>query len=174
MNLQFYPTPANVVECIRFRADLKPFQRVLEPSAGTGRLVNMAVAAGCKVTAIELDWSRAIRLRWHTWRVAEVWRANFLDVHFPPEKRFERVLMNPPFNPNLDVRHVLHAWDSALAEDGLLLAVVTRRFLRAKDGQSARLRHIVEQRGEYHPLPDNRAKGATRRTVLLKLKAPSY
>ena len=174
MNLQFYPTPACVVECIRFRADLKPFQRVLEPSAGTGRLVNMAVAAGCKVTAIELDWNRAIRLRWRTWRAVEVWRADFLDVHFPPEKRFERVLMNPPFNPNLDVCHVLHAWDSALAGGGLLLAVVTPRYQRRKDGQSARLRHIIERHGEVHPLPDNRQHGATRRTVLLKLQAPTY
>lgn len=151
--------------------------RVLEPSAGQGHIAYMASGVyGCAVTAIEIDRIRSAALRY--WpgkpKLADVWTMDFLCVRYPPEQRFERVLMNPPFNPNLDVTHVLHAWDNALAEGGRLLAIITPRFKKRTDAKSARLRKLIADHGFFLNLPDNKSPGATLKTVLVVLDAPSF
>lgn len=173
-HLQYYPTPYDAIDEMMRHASIKPGMRVLEPSAGDGRIVREAVRLGANVLAIELNWGRAAMMRGMLIKPRfDVWCADFLCVRFPPHRKFNRVLMNPPFSP-LDVTHVLHAWDSALAEGGLLLAIITPRFLKSKTAQAARLRRIVGLHGEIYPLPDSLAKGATRKTVLLKLVSPKY
>lgn len=170
--LQFFPTPNSAVPIILEAAGDLLGKRILEPSAGTGALALAAKDFGGQVLAVELDWERALRLR--AVPGLEVWRADFLACYFPPEGRFDLVLMNPPFNPALDVLHVLHAWDSALREGGRLVAVITPRFLRSPSFQATRLRRLVEKHGSVTKLPPNRARGATRDTCLVVLDAPSF
>lgn len=169
--LQFFPTPSAAVPHILDAAGPLKGLRVLEPSAGTGALALAAKDFGADVLAIELDWQRAMHLKQCG---LEVWRADFLACNFKPEQRFARVLMNPPFNPCLDVQHVLHAWDCALAEGGRLVAVITPRFQRSPSFQAARLRRLVDKHGAVKKLPPDRAPGATRDTCLVVLDAPTF
>lgn len=123
-NFGFFPTPEHVAELLISEAALyrrhgeSPLE-VLEPSAGTGNLARKAVEKGAKVTAIEIQPELVVKLRdegFHTIC------ANFLNVE--PERTFDRVLMNPPFDRGRDIDHVHHAL-KFLRPGGLLLAVMS-------------------------------------------------
>lgn len=104
-DLQYYPTPAAVVE--RVLADMSyrlPGQRVLEPSCGCGRFLDALRAAGADVVGCEVDSLRAAMCEAKGHRVM---RTNFLETVPTPD--FDRVVMNPPFYGRHYAKHVRHA-----------------------------------------------------------------
>ncbi|MDF3904681.1 DUF4942 domain-containing protein [Paracoccus sp. AS002] len=104
-DLQYYPTPAAVVE--RVLADLvyrMPGQRVLEPSCGCGRFMDALRAAGADVIGCEVDPVRAAMCEAKGHRVM---RMNFLET--APTADFDQVVMNPPFYGRHYAKHVRHA-----------------------------------------------------------------
>ncbi|CAB1371323.1 protein of unknown function (plasmid) [Denitratisoma oestradiolicum] len=75
-------------------ADIEPGMRVLEPSAGTGRILDQ-LPEGCEVVAVEINASLGGRLD-ATRRAVVI--GDFLQC--TPETlwgSFDRILMNPPF-----------------------------------------------------------------------------
>ena len=116
-DLQYYPTPAAVVE--RVLADLRlDGQRVLEPSCGCGRFLDALRAAGADVVGCEVDSLRAAdcAIKGH-----RVWNANFLETVPTPD--FDRVVMNPPFSGRHYAKHVRHAL-KFLKPGGTLTAIL--------------------------------------------------
>ncbi|MFG1371510.1 DUF4942 domain-containing protein [Xanthobacter oligotrophicus] len=103
-DLQYYPTPAKVVERVLGDLYIKPGDRVLEPSCGCGRFLDALRARGARVLGIEVDPSRAAgcRTRGHN-----VLTANFLETE--PTGDFDHVVMNPPFYGRHYAKHVEHA-----------------------------------------------------------------
>ncbi|REF72372.1 DUF4942 domain-containing protein [Paracoccus versutus] len=104
-DLQYYPTPAAVVD--RVLADLRyrmPGQRVLEPSCGCGRFMDALRAAGADVIGCEVDPVRAALCEAKGHRVM---RMNFLET--VPTADFDQVVMNPPFYGLHYAKHVRHA-----------------------------------------------------------------
>lgn len=124
-DLAFYPTPDKVIDVmlrdLRFDHD----SVVLEPSAGTGNIVNRVLALGARVTAVEVDAGRVATLRAsrpisNPARFCVV-HANFLTMG--PTPTYTHVAMNPPFAGTHWMDHVRHAFDF-LAPGGILVAVV--------------------------------------------------
>lgn len=103
-DLQYYPTPTEVVE--RVLADLYGLKgaKVLEPSCGCGRFLDGLRARGAEVFGIEYDASRAAQARA---KGHPVLAANFLEV--VPTRDYDRVVMNPPFYGKHYAKHVNHA-----------------------------------------------------------------
>ena len=58
---QLFPTPPELVDRMVALADIRPGQRVLEPSAGTGRIIDAIrrTAHGYAITAVELNCNMA-------------------------------------------------------------------------------------------------------------------
>lgn len=54
-DIGFFPTPVKLAEYLVELAFVKPGDVVLEPSAGTGRLVDAALAVGARVICVERD-----------------------------------------------------------------------------------------------------------------------
>lgn len=118
-DLQYYPTPAAVVE--RVLADMAyrlPGQRVLEPSCGCGRFLDALRAAGAEVVGCEVDPVRAAMCEAKGHRVM---RMNFLET--VPDASFDRVVMNPPFYGRHYAKHVRHAL-RFLRSGGTLTAIL--------------------------------------------------
>lgn len=117
-DLQYYPTPAAVVDSIL--SDLYPIkgQRVLEPSCGCGRFMDALRKAGANVLGIEVDPRRAAEARAKGHRVH---LANFLET--APSADYDRVVMNPPFYGKHYAKHVDHAF-KFLKPDGVLTAIL--------------------------------------------------
>jgi predicted RNA methylase len=127
-NLGYFPTPdaaADTVieESFLYRADGEPALTVLEPSAGDGALASRAVLKGCIVDCVELHSARAAGLR-VAGLYRGVWNMNFLDMKPDPARLYDRVVMNPPFDRERDIDHVLHAMEF-LKPDGILISVMS-------------------------------------------------
>lgn len=98
---QFFETPAPLAERLVELADVRPGDRVLEPSAGGGRIVDAIIAAGGIPSVCELHDGRREAL---AARGLEVLGADFLCVERQP---FDAVVANPPFTRGSDVHHVI-------------------------------------------------------------------
>jgi hypothetical protein len=117
-DLQYYPTPAKVVEQAIADLYIKPGQTALEPSCGCGRIMDALRKSGATTTGIEYHAGRAseCRAKGHSVMVA-----NFLEV--APDPRFDFVVMNPPFYGKHYAKHVEHA-KRFLKPGGQLIAIL--------------------------------------------------
>ena len=110
---QLFPTPPALARRMVELADVQPGHRVLEPSAGTGRLLQ-ALPPGCDVTAVEINTTLARQINARC--------ADFLSLSPADIGPFHRIVMNPPFANAQDIRHILHA-RQFLAPGGALVAL---------------------------------------------------
>lgn len=116
---QLFQTPEPIA---RLMADkLGPQARVLEPSAGLGRLLD-ALPAGTKATAIEQASECTGELFRQNREDVQILQRDFLTVRPEEIGLFDGVLMNPPFHLRADIRHIEHALDF-LKPGGKLVAL---------------------------------------------------
>lgn len=103
-DLQYYPTPADVVERVLGYLHGLEGAHVLEPSCGCGRIMDGLRARGARVVGFEVHPGRAdeARAKGHP-----VHTCNFLDT--APEPIYDLVVMNPPFYGKHYIKHVEHA-----------------------------------------------------------------
>lgn len=162
---QLFPTPTDLAARMVELADIEPGMRVLEPSAGTGRILEQ-LPEGCEVVAVEINASLGGRLD-ATRRAVVI--GDFLQC--TPETlwgSFDRILMNPPFANADDIRHIRHAL-GFLKPGGKLVAICANG-----PRQNAQLRPLVEQHGgEWEDLPPDTfaASGTAVNTALFTLTA---
>lgn len=139
---QFFPTPPAVVDRLLELAGLEAGMEVLEPSAGIGAIASAVAAQGGVVDCLERDPGYAAALT-EAGVARAVWVTDFLSV--PPEPRYDRVVMNPPFTKGADIAHVLHAL-RFLKPSGLLVSVMSWA-VTYQGGPVAGFRALVEQHG---------------------------
>lgn len=117
----YFPTPATLAERVVQRAEIQPGMLVLEPSAGQGALAEPAarIAGLSNVHCHELLDANCEVLAAKGFPVQ---RGDFLTV--TPQPVYHRIAMNPPFERQQDIDHVLHAW-ACLAPGGRLVSIVS-------------------------------------------------
>lgn len=118
---QLFPTPPGLVLRMVELADIWCVQRILEPSAGTGAILERIVGKTSQsVVAVEINSSLAEQLR-NRWPGIDTRCADFLACNGDLGK-FDRILMNPPFASGQDIKHILHAI-TFLKPGGRLVAI---------------------------------------------------
>ncbi|GHJ34269.1 lambda phage type II DNA modification methyltransferase [Streptomyces hygroscopicus subsp. sporocinereus] len=169
----YFPTPASVVEQLINLADLSPGMDVLEPSAGRGAIALPIAKLGVFVECVELQEDNARHiLDADAPGILGVTIGDFLTCDSNPE--FDRIVMNPPFARQSDIRHVLHALDF-LKPGGLLVAVMSAG-VTFRSGRAEKFRNLVADRGgSIDPLPEGAFKesGTDVRTVIAVIPAPA-
>ncbi len=121
---------------------------VLEPSGGQGAIVKELIEAGASgVTSVEIDPEAFMELQ-GTMAPKGVelsfYNEDFLQSKFRPGD-FDRVVMNPPFTNNQDVKHVAHAL-TFLREGGILVAIMWPNTHRRQFTELvASYRHTIEE-----------------------------
>lgn len=109
----FFPTPVKIVDKMIEIAGLKPDSIMLESSAGTGRILDEArkiINSLDNFVVIELNESRQQVLKSKGYHVD--FEGTFEDSLKDPEilkklKRCDKVVINPPFKNDMDVKHLL-------------------------------------------------------------------
>ncbi len=152
----FTPTDlaARMVEAIGLREGM----RVLEPSAGNGRLIDAIIGAGvrpCDIYAAEIDPGLRAGLisKFYAAFGAGGLAVDFMTMRGAPV--FDAAVMNPPFSRNQDIAHVLHAL-SLLKPGGRLAAIMSAHFTFANDKPSVEFRALVASLGgTVETLPEN-------------------
>lgn len=153
----FYPTPepavAHVMEMAPLRRrDGEPPLTVLEPSAGTGNLAAACVERGAVVDCIEIQPRLADELRAQR-RYRSVYCADFLALQPGPNRLYDRIVMNPPFDRERDIDHVMHAL-KFLKEGGCLVAVMSAGTEFRETRKSRAFRRLMEEmRADWRDLP---------------------
>jgi hypothetical protein len=160
---QLFQTPAELARRLVSAAGVMPGMRVLEPSAGLGRILD--ALPRCDVVAVEVARTCAAELFRQNREGVTLMQRDFLTCHPGELGRFDRVVMNPPFHMRADIRHILHA-RQFLKAGGRLAALCL-----AGPRQFAALRPIA---ATWEELPDDTfAKEGTRvRTCLLTIHGP--
>lgn len=151
-NYGFFPTPPKAAATAFDHAALKrrgddPLLRVLEPSAGTGNLARLAAMEGHGVDCVEIQEPLANDLRMNP-LYGKIYRADFLSMTPAVTGKYDRVLMNPPFDRERDIDHVVHALEF-LKEDGVLVAIMSAGTEFRETKKAIAFRRIMEKRKGY-------------------------
>ncbi len=161
-DLQYYPTPVEVVDILLRDIYIKDNDIILEPSCGCGRIMDGVRNKQPRATVhgIEYDYDRAniAKSKGH-----KVYIANFLEV--PPDKKYDKVIMNPPFYGKHYAKHIEHAM-KFLKDDGVLFSILPI---------TAQIDHeIIKNMGFRHswrklPIGSFRESGTNINTVILTM-----
>ncbi len=162
---QLFPTPVDVAARMVELAGVAAGSLVLEPSAGTGRLIDAAQDAGARVVAIEHSHALADQLSKRiNGHAVEVHQGDFLTCEPGSFAAFDCVVMNPPFKDAEDVKHIMHA-RRFLKPGGVLVALCANG-----PRQAARLQPLADS-WELLPPGTFAAQGTGVNVVLLTMRA---
>lgn len=162
----YFPTPKALAERVVAEARLMPGQRVLEPGAGKGDIASAIRAAGIEPDVIEINGTLREVLELKGFRVVA---SDFLTY----QETYDRILMNPPFEANQDIRHVRHAFE-LLRPGGRVVAIMGEGAFFRQGREEADFRTWLEEHGgssEKLPpgsfLQSDRSTGVAARLVVL-------
>lgn len=153
----FFPTPPDAIEMMIARADLWEGQRVLEPSAGSGNILDAlrALPYTLSLYAVEQNYDLHKLLELKGYNASH---EDFMSLRPEDIGVFDRILMNPPFSAITgvgyqDIQHVMHAYNF-LKEGGTLVAIVSRAtFTRADKRTNAFREWFYSMKGDFEHLP---------------------
>lgn len=139
-----FDTPLDLAYEVTALAGIEPGMNVLEPSAGIGNLVRAIVAAGGVPHAFEIDDKRRSILEASGLMRFPVASGDFLTLEAAPT--FMRVVMNPPFARQADIKHVLHAYNF-LFPGGRLVAIMSSSVMFRENKLTTDFRAFVAAHG---------------------------
>jgi hypothetical protein len=153
-----FSTPKNIAVKVIEYANIREAMKVLEPSAGVGALLD-EIPENCMVSTCEINYDLYARL------CNKYPKINHVCIDFLAFNVYgwDRIVMNPPFDHGLDVKHILHAQE-LLAPHGRLVAICA-------DGP--RQRQAFADAELYDPLPNGTFKnqGTMVNTAIVILNA---
>lgn len=160
---QLFQTPPALAAMIA--AHLPPSQRILEPSAGLGRILDALPPCG-DVVAVEIAPQCAQVLYAQDRAGVTIRQGDFLTMAPAALGTFDAVAMNPPFTMRADIRHIRHAL-TFLRPGGTLAALCFDTPSR-----ETALRPLCAT-WEKIPAGAFRSEGTNVPTVLLTIKQPN-
>jgi hypothetical protein len=146
-----FPTPRPIIRRMLELAGIQPGHTVLEPSAGKGDILDMLQAEfDGQVTVSAIEINRTLQ---------EVLEAKGHDAQFVDflehQGRYDRIVMNPPFEAGADMEHVRRAFE-CLAPGGRLVSVMSEGpFFRSGRQAEAFRAWLDEVGGASEQLPED-------------------
>ncbi len=165
----FFETPDDLADRIIATAQIAPHHNVLEPSAGGGQLSKRATVPTSDVDVIELQEDLHDALM-RSGEYRNTTHGDFLELNVD---QYDRIVMNPPFGRQADIKHVTKAI-SLLRPDGRLVAVMSAGVTFRENRATTEFRDLVDAHGgKFEDLPSGsfKASGTAVETVLLTLEA---
>ncbi len=173
----YFPTPRPLAEMLIALADVRAEHLVLEPSAGRGAIADLLaqVVPAERLYLVERDPTHHQALERAGYRPPQLICDDFLTTTVLPE-RFDRIVMNPPFEQKQDVAHVMHAYE-LLAPGGRLAAITGAGVAFRSDKCTRALRELIE-RSDGGSITENppdafKASGTSAHTLTLSLTKPA-
>lgn len=137
--------------------ELEEGMSVLEPSAGVGHLADAAAAVVGKenVTTNEFAFGLNEFLKEKGYQGTQ---GDFLALE--PEPKHDRVLMNPPFSKDQEIKHIEHAY-KFLKPGGRLVAVTSSMAGNRSNKTNVAFKEWMDEVGAFEvPLPEGAFKDA--------------
>lgn len=147
VGFDFFPTPSSVAELMVDEAGITKGMDVLEPSAGNGNIADAVKNADVIPDVIELssELSKILEAKGYP-----VVGSDFMSYN---EKKYDRIVMNPPFSNGADGDHVMHAY-KLLKPGGRIVAIVGEGTFIRSDKKAVNFREWLDQvNGSEEKLP---------------------
>lgn len=149
----YFPTPPDVAARVLELANLKPWMRVLETSAGSGHLADLITKnyPGIELDCCEVSFRlcKLLKLKGH-----KIYAENFLTSVDPACSSWDAIVQNPPFENLQDIDFVRHAY-ACLKQDGKLTSIMSVSWTFRQDKKAVEFRDWVKQvDGCWEELPD--------------------
>ena len=137
---QYFPTPEDIAVFMVNLADIRKYDRILEPSAGQGAIVDKILGVCDNTNTITLcelmeQNVSVLQKKYNPVKIVMpiTTTADFLAQ--PPTPIFDKIIANPPFTKNQDILHV-HHMELMLKPGGRLVSVTSKHWKFANDKQS--------------------------------------
>jgi hypothetical protein len=150
----FFPTPAELARRMVQEAGIEPGMDVLEPSAGTGNIAEAIRKIGVEPDCFEV--SHALR------EILDLKGFTLIGHDFMDSngKRYDCVIMNPPFSNGQDIEHTRRAY-SILKPNGRVVSIVSEGVFFRQDKKAVAFREWLEEiGGTDEKLPSGTFQGA--------------
>lgn len=148
----FFPTPKPLAKEMVQKADIRQGMTVLEPSAGNGNIADSIREEGTEPDVIE---------PYSTLRgILEQKKHNLIGSDFLEETgKYDRIVMNPPFERGQDMDHVQHAYE-LLKPGGRIVAIMSEGSFGRSDKKATAFREWLEEHnGTDEKLPEGSFTG---------------
>lgn len=133
----FFQTPPSLCRKMVRYADIGIDDRVLEPSAGNGNIADLM--PGCHVIEPAHSLREILELKGH-----HLVASDFLAF----SSRYDRIVMNPPFENGRDMEHVRHAY-GLLERGGRLVAILSPAYTFHRSKAAAAFRDWIADKLEH-------------------------
>jgi predicted RNA methylase len=145
----FFPTPKPVVSEMMTMAGIEEGMSVLEPSAGKGDIADALKEAGTEPAVVEVvpSLQDILKLKGH-----KLVGSDFLEH----AGKYDRIVMNPPFEKGQDIDHVKHAY-KLLNEGGRLVSIMSESPFFRSDKKATEFREWLESVGGTDQKLEDRA-----------------
>lgn len=144
--LQYFPTPKHIVKQLIDLADVRPGDKILEPSAGEGAIAKELIKIGCVVDTCEIHEPFRDTLITMGCRV---YIGDFLE--FSTEKKYDKIIANPPFTRQQDIDHVNHMIDMCR---GRVVSIMSRGVIFRENKKTMAFRdRLISLGGSIIDLP---------------------
>jgi protein-L-isoaspartate O-methyltransferase len=167
----YFPTPQPLARNVVDLAEIEQGMTVFEPSAGSGNLCDV-IAEFTDKSLISCNELQEKNVKTLVEKGYPVTTGDFMSMY--PCGSFDRVVMNPPFEKQQDIKHVMFACDF-LKPGGRLVAIMSASFTFRTDKRSMEFREFVEQYGSFHKNPEGSFKssgtGVNTVTVIIDIPA---
>lgn len=155
----FFPTPPELVEEMVNNLKITNGQTILEPSAGFGNIAESVRLAHphntLKTVEINSYLSEILELKGFDCN-----NDDFLTVI----GKYDRIIMNPPFENGQDIDHVRHAYD-LLNEGGRIVSIMSAGAFQNSNKKFKEFQTWIDEIGaDYKKLPEKSFKDAFKST----------
>lgn len=138
----FFATSAAVASKMLDHAHIESGMTVLEPSAGKGNLANAIVERHPDVDVSVIEPNSTLR------QILELQGHDLVDDNSLNHRtKYDRVIMNPPFENFQDIDHVEHAFKHQLKPGGRLVAIMSESPFFRNESKARAFRDWLEHHG---------------------------
>jgi type I restriction-modification system DNA methylase subunit len=147
---QFFPTPDDIADYLVSLADLQESDRILEPSAGQGAIINAILRHNehAIIECCELMPENADVLIKAGYKVI---RNDFMQIT-DRKSAYDKIIANPPFSKNQDIDHIMKMWE-CLKPGGRIVSIASKHWQHSNNKKEKQFRDWLKNSGaELHPI----------------------
>lgn len=173
----FFSTPREIADImVSMLGELPDRVRLLEPSAGTGSLLEaLPKDRHYELTVVETDETRVQYLKSRGYSPLKQDFVYVAEHLLELGQTFDYVLMNPPFAGRRDIQHTMLAY-RLLAPGGKLVAIVSENAMYYKDYETEKFKKwLLEVNAIIHPVREGAfyESGTMIDVVILEVEKPA-
>lgn len=166
--LQYFATPKTLVNKLINMAEITVGDRILEPSAGRGNILKLLpndnLKYYCEISDINKYFINNLNIK----------NINYLNKDFlnlDIDKKFNKIIANPPFTKNQDIKHILKMYKH-LEIGGIITTISSQSWMFKNDKKSKHFREFIKDvNAEVIELnnSDFKESGTTVSTAIIKI-----